>query len=992
MKRFFSTITLPWYVFGLGVALVVMFWHHQLEVNTSFGSLRFTQKAEKLQAVAEKRMASYEGILRAAQGLFGATRFVSQEQWSSFVDALALGNHFPGIDWLAFVSPVLREERNWFEEKVLQPLNGSYRIRPQQERDEYFIITYIMPKEQEIYQPGYDLGSEQNRRLTAERARDTGQATLSRLYFQPGSVGTVPGLLHLMAVFRQGAPLENQEQRQDALLGWIAAAYRLDQLFADLFEGGGGDVRVEVFDGLMFRPDAKVYDSNPQLADNVPDEPWQRTVWLTVGGGKWTVRFSATPNLLENYLSDSLVYFTISGVFLSLALALSVWALIFSRQKALALAAKMTRASQESEVRFQKAVEWAPNPVMIHESSGRVIMVNRRWCELSRMPPAAITTLDHWLNQCCQEEGTPLARQVLAPPFDQENQVQEGTLVIHPGSDKPRVWYARSRLLGNLPDSRQIIISMAMDITELKHSETALRQAKIEAESANRAKSDFLATMSHEIRTPMNAIIGLAEVLSDSCPEPEQKEYLTVIRRSGDHLLELINDILDLSKVEAGRLELAPEIFNLNDLLERLIPLLEVRCQEKGLYLRLDQQEGVPLWVEGDARRLRQVLTNLIGNAIKFTHQGGVTVSVQPHQQEQLLFQVVDTGIGIPEHALGKIFEAFTQVDPSTTRQYGGTGLGLTISHRLVESMGGTLGVKSRLGEGSTFFFTARLPTAPAPEEKSPLGDTNLSDLHVLVVDDNPDSRLVLAGIIGSLGGHSQLVASIPEAEASLRQAKDAGQSIDLLLMAINRGGHGWLDKLEELRHQDGMTALPAVVVSHVHDEGVLLRGRTQGIVMLLHPLKKEDLKTAIQQAMANQTPSPVPPSTAQAMKILLVDDSDDNALLIRAFLTKAGHQLTVVTDGLQGVEQVQSQSFDLVLMDVQMPVMDGYTATRTIRQWEKEHNRSPIPILALTAHAFPEDLQRSLEAGCNGHLSKPIGKTRLLTEISRLQAPATPA
>ncbi|MBF0612780.1 MAG: response regulator [Magnetococcales bacterium] len=396
-------------------------------------------------------------------------------------------------------------------------------------------------------------------------------------------------------------------------------------------------------------------------------------------------------------------------------------------------------------------------------------------------------------------------------------------------------------------------------VTALKSAEKEILEAKQIAEEANLAKSRFLATMSHEIRTPMNAIIGMAQVLGETELTPQQEHYVSIFRNAGESLLTLINDILDLSKIEAGKVQLENEPFDLRALVDEAVQMFSLRAHAKGLKLQVKVDESVPSRQWGDANRLRQILVNLLGNALKFTHKGRIEIILELVKDNQFLsFSIKDTGIGIPPEKYDLIFTEFMQADSSTTRQYGGTGLGLTICKRLVDAMGGRIQLQSVVDKGSTF---------------------------------------------------------------------------QVLIPAHTPGPLDW--KEGALEEEGGEKGIPKVAP-----------GR---------------------------------------LRVLLVEDSEDNALLIKIFLKKGSHKVELVENGQKALEKFQKDSFDLVLMDVQMPVMDGFQATRAIRQWESQNRKKPTPIIALTAYAMKEDRQRCLEAGCDIYLAKPVRKQALMDAIGRV-------
>jgi PAS domain S-box-containing protein len=545
-----------------------------------------------------------------------------------------------------------------------------------------------------------------------------------------------------------------------------------------------------------------------------------------------------------------------------------------------------------------------------------------------------------------------------------------------------------------LIDGRPHTLAVSRDITDL----VAAREA---AAAASKAKSEFLSIMSHEIRTPMNAILGMADLMSESELNPEQRRYLDTVLRNGNALLELINGILDLAKVESGQLNLETVEFDLIELTERAADALAVGAHEKGIELAVRFAADLPAMVVGDPHRLRQILTNLIGNAIKFTKRGEVVVKVgrnpDPEAPEALRFEVHDTGIGVPSDKIDNIFSIFTQADTPTTRRFGGSGLGLSIVQGLVTLMGGRVWVESEVGTGSTFFFTTalHLPDAARAEDRAAL-EPELRGVPILLVIEHATTRDVVAEVLRRQGAEIVATAAGPEALAALAAARPAHFGL-LLVDGEMKSSDGYevLDRLRKI-------APEAAVVVLTNTTGLpskVRRMRKQGVHhCVTKPIKRQELYGAIAAALSLSATPPVvakvaleaPAATPRGiadrpLQILLADDSPDNRLLIRAYLKRSPYLLTEVENGQLAVDSFVTSEYDVILMDVQMPVLDGYSAVRAIRKWELEHGRPRTPIIALTASALEGDVQHAQEIGCDKHVSKPVKKATLLAAIADL-------
>ncbi|THI84619.1 MAG: response regulator [Nitrospira sp. CG24A] len=660
---------------------------------------------------------------------------------------------------------------------------------------------------------------------------------------------------------------------------------------------------------------------------------------------------------------------------------------------------RVVQSLEHSRSLFLSFVEHAPVAVAMLDQQIRYVAVSQRWYQDYQLGERDIIGQYHYdvfPEIRDMRKWQDIYQRCLAGAIERR---EEDLFVRANGSTdwlrwEVRPWHDEHGVIGG-------IIIFTEVITERKRIQEALLQAKDAAETATRAKSEFLANMSHEIRTPMNAIVGMADLLGETSLTDEQGKYVRIFRNAGQNLMTLLNDILDLSKVEAKHIELERIRFDLQDVIDNVIDLLALRARDKNIEPTCYVSPAVPRFLYGDPTRLQQILVNLVGNAIKFTDQGSIELRVVPNPEVSepgaLLFSVTDTGIGIPPDKLESIFESFTQAHVSTARKYGGTGLGLAISKQFAILMGGRIWAESRVGHGSTISCALRFDVELETPEAPPSALADLNALRVLVVDDNATNRLIAREALTAWAMQAGEAPDGLTALTELKRAREAGESYDFVLLDSRMPDLNGFEVAERIRADPSLQDLAILMLTSdfggsTHRSGEVARTYDLGLAGYLEkPIKRSELRRALAIAhrrtqglspLPRQVEAPVALVDHRALRILVVEDSTDNQLLVKAYLKATPYKVDIAENGRIACDMVTVGRYDLVLMDIHMPVMDGYTTTATIREWEMKQGIPPTPILALTAYAYPEDKRRIKAVGCNGVLAKPIKKAALLEAI----------
>ncbi|WP_051242211.1 CHASE domain-containing protein [Azohydromonas australica] len=967
---------------------------------------RFKRLVERVERDIQLR---FQQPLYAVDGLRSvsvAMPDIDRQTFRSYVQARDLPRNFPSVRGLGYVQRVPREQLGQFITSAQAEADAEFEVYTDNPAGDLFVLRYIEPMEINRHALGFDLGSETVRREAIERAARTGLPALTSRITLRQDEQRRASFMFMAPIYRPGAPLNTAEERMAALSGLAVAPVVVQQLMAGLDELTERQMDIEMFDGATTQTAQRVFAFAASEAPRMlaSQRGLLATRELEIGGHTLTLQIHGTQAFDAGINPRLPAALGLGGTAMSLLLALSVWLLAMGRARAERRAREMTADLD----RLAKVVQHTSNAVVIIDGQRRVDWVNegfqrifgyRREAVLGMAPdemlrlagvePAQLERMREALWQ-----GTPWRGELCLRNRQDENcwaDVEIQPLMEQGGPVKGLMAIASDITASKLAQQR-----LHETIRELERTQVALREAHERAEGANVAKSQFLANMSHEIRTPMNAIIGMANLVMESDLDDDQRELLSVVNDSAQSLLSLINDILDFSKIEAGHLDFEHVGFDLHEQVIGTVRTLAERAREKSLTLEWVIARDVPRRVMGDPHRLRQVLLNLLSNAVKFTLHGGVTliVSRRPEANSgdgcQLHFRVRDTGVGIPPDKLEAVFEPFTQADASTTRRFGGTGLGLAICRRLVGLMGGELWAESEPDKGSTFHFTARLGLQSSAEDELLQADGTQPMPRVLVLDAGAVQDSGLEATLAQWQLKPVFVAELPEAVRLLESPARHHRAIQSVLVRASTLPRQPAEHLARL--------LPRLCDTAVHERPVILledeplpqaqrRLFETAVAWPGVPSVLFDAMTAV-EGFAHSALHPPDAAAAGSVggaeghfSVLLAEDNVINQKLAVRLLEGMGHQVQVVANGQDAVRLAQAEDFDLVLMDVQMPLMGGFEATSAIRAHEQPLGRH-TPIVAMTAHAMVGDRERCLAAGMDGYLSKPISKLELYRAV----------
>ena len=973
-------------LFALSLVLTFIAWQTSDVQQERRLQERFEFQAAEVTTSIVRRLHAYEQVLRSGAGLFdvGAAA-AGRAEWRRFAEAQRLDVYYPGIQGFG-VSLVVRPEGLAAHEAAIQAEGFSgYRVRPPGPRDLYSSIVYLEPfGGRNLRAFGYDMFSEPVRREAMTRARDTGESAFSGIVtlVQETETDVQRGFLAYVPFYAPGLPLGNPAARQAALRGWVYAPFRANDLMRGILGGNEGGIDIHIYDGTAAEPAALLYDSSAALGGDAGGRIQagrRHTERIEIGGRRWTLVFVGLPAFEASERTSLPALIGVLGLLVDTLLFAGTFALLRARQREQEWRHELLDERSAIDRRFRLALDATRSGVWEYYPA------SSRWelgVELARLigyKAEAVSHLSHgtWMNSVA---GRDLPKVVAWTRRLIDRRIAEAeadTIRFHCRRPDGVVLTLEAHgAKQQRPDGEIVLRGIMRDVTQTAAVEAAMRKSEEEIAAA-RARQRFLAVVSHEVRTPINGVLGLARLLLDTKLGEEQRDFAEMIVRSGESMLALVNDILDLSKMEAGKFTLEPGACDVRELVDDVVAVMGARAAEKRLAVAARVAPDVPARVTADEARLRQILLNLVGNAVKFTDEGGVTVDVEAGPADGgalvLTFHIADTGPGISEEQRKNLFQEYSQVEDTAARKSGGTGLGLAISRKLAVAMGGGAEATSRPGEGSVFVVTVRAGILELPPRLPDAGG-----LRAVVAEPVP---LVSACLVRALKDRGFTVALAGTAPAADRPAADI-VILSWRLPAIEAARHAALagGRVVWLMPVDSPTSRPNALPEPLRQPDFdAIAGWSSGRAERLLPAPRGG---RIADPLARRTQG-----GGRPLLILIVEDNAVNRRVLTATLERHGHRCLTVENGSLALLELTTQRFDVVIMDRHMPVMDGIEATQRIRGGGA--GVPDVPIVGLTASVAEEDLTACRAAGMNEVLTKPTDPERLLAALYRLAGAA---
>ena len=1006
-----------------GVALSVAAFKAVRRWEISWDQSRFLSRAAYQQGAIRHLLDKKLMALEAVHSICASSQPVSRRQFDEQVHPLL--KHCRAVQAIEWVPRVRGADRAAFENSArragladfqITERDSSGGLRPAATRDEYFPVYYAHPLDGNRPAVGFDLSSEPLRAAAMQQAANSDQPQATPPIRLVQEADQQKGVLLFQAVYGGEAPGGDVEPHRQALRGYVLIVLRMGDLLAEGLSGpsqSGADIDTALWDTT--RADAPVLlghqtaaTSRGPVRPNVDGDGFSRGEAIEFGGRSWVLVSQANAEFAAVSMRSSLGALT-AGLAITLLVVLYLLSLNGRAAKVQALVREKTTALNESRAYLQTIFDTVgAGIVLIDPETHRILDMNVAAEQmLGREKKAVIGNACHRFICPAQEGCCPVT------DLNQQIDCAERALLDAQGRLVPIMKSVATITLNGKPRLLETFFDISVQKNAQEAAEDAnrkLQQAMGEtkrlakqAEQASIAKSEFLANMSHEIRTPMNGVMGMIELLLKTELTDSQRRQAQTAYASADALLTGLNDILDFSKIEAGKLTLDPVQFDLRDVVEEAAHLLALQARDRKLEIITSYPQSVPTRLVGDAGRVRQILLNLIGNAIKFTAQGHVLISAERLSIQggkcSLHLSVADTGVGIAPEKIDAMFDKFTQADASTTRRFGGTGLGLAITRTLVQMMGGRIWADSQPGKGSTFHVEVVLPLAEswppakaAPDEQAAPGLAALAGCHALVVDDHPVNREVLEETLKGWGLRPETAADGPSALQALARADEQGDRFALAIIDSCMPGMDGLGLCQRLLSQP--VAPRAVVMLSSSDHGdQAARCRQLGIHhYLVKPVRQAELRTTLINALSNTVETAhlslesQPTATIRrTLHVLLAEDNLVNQEVAIALLGELGCSVVLARNGVEAVAAAQRERFDLVLMDVQMPDMGGLEATEKIRAWESQAGQARVPIIAMTAHALKADVELCITSGMDDCIAKPVSGQRIAAVLDRV-------